>query len=319
MENSFSKKERLKENLKTNGLAIAFVSPYVITFIAFFVVPLVMGVFLSFFKYDPYDSSIFSFVGFDNYLKLFQDNILSRTFWESLKTTLLFDAICVPLLIIIPLLLAYLINLKPYFANFFRALIYLPSVVSITIVGIVFGAIFSGQSQGLFNSFFNTSYNFLGDEFLRWVVILIVSIWWGSGSNFIILAAALKNVPKSLYEACECDGGGRFSKFFNVTLPYIKGTINIALFTTLVSYLNLYGQPKVLNTSINQNDIVSPMMLIQMWLNDVGKSSLTGMVIATAVVFGVIIIIISSLEKALFKERKGGNKYVSKYKEYISK
>ena len=313
------RKSNYKETLRKYGLAIAFVSPYFLAFLFFSVIPLLSGFFISLFKYDPYNGGFQAFVGLDNYLKIFQDNVLSRTFWNCFLKTLCFDVVAVPLLIIIPLGLAYLINLKPPGYKIFRAIIYLPSVVSITIVGIIFGAIFSGQKEGLINALFGSNIDWLGVPTLRWTVMLIASIWWQTGTNFVILGGALRNVPKSLYEACEMDGGNKFKTFLYVTLPNIKGTIGICVFTTLVSYLGLYGQPKVLNSGVNKNDYESPMMLIQGWLSDVGKSNLTGLICATAVFFGILVMLISLLQKSLMKEKKRGTRYAKEFEAFSLK
>ena len=312
------KKDRRKEILKRYGLAIGFVSPFVLVFIIFTVIPLIMGFVISLCKYNPYDLESTTFVGFGNYLMLFGNNVLARTFWQALGKTLIFDVVAVPCLIIIPLGLAYLINMKPPGYKIFRAIIYLPSVISITIVGVLFGAIFSDSELGLINAWFSSEnpIPFLSDPVLRWTVILLASIWWQTGTNFIILSAALRNVPKSLYEACEMDGGSRLELFIHVTLPNIKGSLGIVLFNTLIGYLNLYGQPTVLNSAINRNNIESPMMLIQQWLNSFERSSLTGLISATAIFFGLIVMLFTFIERYLMKDRKGGSKYEIQYKAY---
>lgn len=117
------KKDRRKEILKRYGLAIGFVSPFVLVFIIFTVIPLIMGFIISLCKYNPYDLESTTFVGFGNYLMLFGNNVLARTFWQALGKTLIFDVVAVPCLIIIPLGLAYLINMKPPGYKIFRAII----------------------------------------------------------------------------------------------------------------------------------------------------------------------------------------------------
>ena len=112
------------------------------------------------------------------------------------------------------------------------------------------------------------------------------------------------------------DGGSRLELFIHVTLPNIKGSLGIVLFNTLIGYLNLYGQPTVLNSAINRNNIESPMMLIQQWLNSFERSSLTGLISATAIFFGLIVMLFTFIERYLMKDRKGGSKYEIQYKAY---
>lgn len=152
---------------------------------------------------------------------------------------LVFDIVAVPCLIIIPLVLAYFINMQPPGYKIFRALIYLPSVISVSIMGIIFGNMFAGDSSGLINAWLNTEIHWLsgtpwhGDT-LRWLVMLIASIWWGTGTNFVIFSGALKNIPKSLYEACEMDGGSKWKRICTLRCQILKYSIRICLFNTLL-------------------------------------------------------------------------------------
>lgn len=303
--------EQSKSKRRESLLAFTLISPYIIIFVVFGLLPTVMGIAFSFMQYNPYMPNENHFVGLRNYLNIFNFNLpISRTFWESFSTMLLFAAVTVPALIIIPLGLAYLINLRPPGYKIFRAIIYLPSVVSVTIIGIIFGNMFAGDSSGLINAWLNTEIEWLsgrpwaGDT-LRWVVMFIASIWWQSGTNFVIFSGALRNVPKSLYEACEMDGGGRAMRIFYVTLPNIKSAINICLFNTLLGYLNLYGQPYVLNEIDNEAIQVSPMMFIQEYLmGGTVYARQTGYLCGSAIVFGLIVMMFGIIERKAMGDRK---------------
>ena len=303
------KRSRRKENL----FALLLISPYCIIFILFTLIPVICGVVFSFMKYNPYAPNEAEFVGLKNFKNIFDLSLpVSKTFWESFSTMLVFDFIAVPCLIVIPLTLAYLLNMHPPGYKIFRAILYLPSIVSITIVGIVFGNMFAGNSSGLINAWLKTDIKWLsglpwkGDT-LRWLVILIASIWWQSGANFVIFSGALRNVPKPLYEACEMDGGGRWKKIVAVTLPNIKSSVAICLFNTLIGYLGLYGQPYVLSEIENQAVLVSPMMFIQKYLGNLSYAKLTGYICAAAIVFGLIVMAFSAVERAVMSEHPRNN------------
>ena len=264
--------EQKRRKRQEAALALALVSPFLIVFVLFTLIPFIMGFVFSFMRYNPYLPDQNQFIGFQNYVNMFNPkNPISKLFWDSFSTMLLFDAVAVPLLIVIPLCLAYLINMKPPGYKLFRAIIYLPSIVSVTIVGIIFGNMFKGDESGLINAILGTKIEWLagkpwaGDT-LRWFVMLIASIWWQTGSNFVIFSGALRDVPKSLYEACEMDGGSRWKRICYVTLPNIRSALVVCLFNTLIGYLNLYAQPYVLNTYENEDIFVSPMMFIQKYL-----------------------------------------------------
>ena len=297
---------------RNQGLGMVFVVPFVLFFVLYTLVPLFMGIGLSFFDYNPNKPDKMAFVGLLNYIDLFGTTNESleitfvKPFWESLLNTILFDLIAVPLLMIIPLLLAQLINYQPPGYKFFRAVLYMPVIVSITVAGMMFTSIFGESSTGLINGLFGTNIRFLTDSGWRWFVMIILSVWWQTGTNFVIFSAGLRDIPQSLYEACEADGGGKLSKFFHVTLPGLRGQIDLCLFSTLINYLNLYGQPSVIRgATIYDTMFDSPMMLIQYSLKALPRW--TGFICAMAVVFGIIVMAFSIIEKRLMGKQKGGN------------
>lgn len=308
---------KIQEILRRYGLALLFIIPYLAFFVFFTVVPLFMGIGISFMNYDPYNLADASFAGFKNYAYLFNPNsTVAQLFWPAFGKTLLFDLAAVPCLIIVPLALSLLINRQPPGYKIFRAILYLPSVVSITIVGIIFTSFFAGDESGLLNGLLGTDIRWLNEGIGRWVIMLLVSIWWQTGQNFVILSAALRDVPKSLYEACEMDGGSRSQAFFKVTLPNIKGSLSLCLFTTLIAYMGLYGQPTVLYGTDNAPNALSPdtpMIMIQQWLNDTTFSKRTGTLSAVAVFFGLMTMVFSLLQRFLSVEKKGGDRYEKEF------
>lgn len=328
MEDFVAKKkaEMRRSKRRENMIAFAMISPYCIIFVLFTLVPFLLGFIFSFMRYNPYMPDENEFLGFQNYLNIFNFDLpISKSFWNSFGTMLVFAAVTVPALIVVPLVLAYFINMQPPGYKLFRAIIYLPSVVSITIVGIVFGNMFAGDSSGFINAILGTEIKWLsgmpwaGDT-LRWLVMFIASIWWQTGTNFVIFSGALRNVPKSLYEACEMDGGGRAQRILYVTLPNIKSAVNICLFNTLIGYLGLYGQPYVLSEVDNESVLVSPMMFIQYYLSDGGLvyARQTGYICACAIVFGIIVMIFGIIQRRSMADGKRKGKRTRACKKYFS-
>ena len=309
------KRAKRKEHL----LALILISPYFIIFILFTVIPFIMGFVFSFMQYNPYMPEQNEFIGLDNFIKVFDpSDPISQRFWSSFSTMLAFCAVNTPLAILVPLGLAYLLNMHPPGFKVFRAIIYLPCVISVTINGIIFGNMFAGTGSGLINAWFGPEIKWLSvrpweNDFLRWFVILLANLWT-CGGNFVILAAALRDVPKSLNEACEMDGGSRWTRFLYVTLPSIKPAVSICLFNSLIANLNLYGGPYVLNEIDNESLLVTPMMFIQNFLmGGVAYARQTGYLCAAAIVFGVIVIILSSIERKAMDGRKKRTKYTEEY------
>ena len=310
---------------KENVLGWAMLTPYIILLLFFGVLPIVVGILMSFAKYNPYDANYTEFIGFANYIDIFNfSKKVSIDFWTAFGATLLFDIIAIPCLIIIPLALAYLINLKPPGYKIFRAIIYLPSVVSITIVGILFSGIFKDNTDGLINALFGTNIVFMngnlfdGDQ-LRWMVMILASIWWQTGTNFVIFLGALRDVPTSLYEACQMDGGNRWKEILKVTLPNIKSSISICMFNTLIGYLALYGQPVVINGDLNSSTYFSPMMMIQSYLTagSGAYAKKTGFICAVAVVFGIIVVAFSVVQRVVMKERRQSDRHKNEFNQFM--
>ena len=302
-----------KEFMENNGKAALFLTPFMFNFIILGMIPLAIGFVSSFFNFDAQKLADIKFVGLKNYFLIFKDNTYANWFWEGMETTIIFTFVVLPLRIIIPLGLAFLLSFKPFGYKFFQAVLYFPTVVSVSIVGILFVGIFSDETS-LFNAVFNTSIAWLVEDSTRWFVIVLANLWNGVGSNAIILLASINNVPKSLFEACEADGGNWWKKFTTVILPNIMGSIEIVLFTSIISSLNLYGLPMVITASVHASEMESPMKLIQMMLSEHSKYS--GFITAISIVFGLFVGMITVIQKRVMREKKGGDKYAKRYVEH---
>lgn len=320
IKNRDRKKYRRKETL----LALGMASPYIIIFTLFTLIPVLLGFVFSFMRYNPYAPEENTFIGFQNFINLFNfDLTISKTFWDSFLPMLVFNIVAVPLELIIPLFLAYFINMRPPGYKIYRAIIFLPSVVSIGIVGIIFGNMFAGDNSGLINAWLGKEINWLSgtpwhDDTLRWVVILIASIWGGTGSKFVIFSGALRNVPRNLYEACEMDGGSKFRKMVHVTFPNIRPTLTLCLFTTLIGMLGLYGQPYVLNDMTNEIIPVTPMMFIQSYLGGgLTYARQTGYFCACTIAFGLFVMLFGAIQRKCTKERHPRPRYTAACESYF--
>lgn len=314
---------RRRQRVKEQVSAYALLSPFIIVFVLFSLLPFVMGFVYLFMKYDPYNLSETQFYGLKNFEMLFNNEIsMSKEFWESFGPVTVYALCTFPIGTIVAFVLAYFVNMCPPGYKIFRACIYLPSLISISIAGIVFCNIFGPSGSGLLNSWFGTDIDWLGgkpfqDDFLRWVIILIVCVWLGTGGNFVIYAGVLKDIPKSLYEACEMDGGGRWRKILHVTLPGMKSTLSLTMFGVIVGMLSLYGQPYVLNTIENENILVGPMMWIQKYLTaGLEYAKLTGYICAAALVLGIISAVLGLIQRIAMADREHGDKYCVAYARY---
>ncbi len=315
---------RRRQRVKEQVSAWALLAPFIIILVVFAVVPFAMGFVYVFLQYNPYNVGATQFIGLKNFATLFdvEGVSMSQSFWESFGPVTVYALCTFPIGTIISFVLAYFINMRPPCYKFFRACIYLPSLVSISIAGIIFCNFFGPKGSGLVNSLFGTDIDWLGgkpfkDDFLRWLIILLLCIWSGVGGNFVIYSGVLRDIPQSLYEACEMDGGGRWRKILHVTLPGMKSTLSLTMFGTVVGMLSLYGQPYVLNTIENKDIFVSPMMWIQNYLmGGLTYARLTGFICAAALVLGVISAALGLIQRIAMADRRSGNKYCAGYAKY---
>lgn len=340
-------KEKIAYYLKGYSVALLLLLPFLVSFVMFFVVPFVSGINMSFFHYNIADPSDTYFVGLDNYAyflftpeipvviggepllgpdgePMMVANTAFYSFWYSLLYTFLFALVIVPVSIFLPLFLASLLKKRPYGYRLFRSLIFIPSIFAVSATGAAFVYIFSNSEDGFINSLLGTRIEWLNTPLSAWFVIFLLCLY-GIGANFIILAAGLENVPRSLYESSLIDGCNSFQKLIYVTLPGIKYQLSLCFFTTLIGYMNLYGQNRVL-TMGGPSDFANPerpgvthtvIYVIQDYLTGSGKFSLMGRISAVCIVFGLIVGGLASLRLFLDREKKGGNRHAKEFKAYF--
>jgi ABC-type sugar transport system permease subunit len=206
----------------------AFLSPWIIGFFFFSLLPIAMTIFLTFTDYKgttEFAPGNFNMVGLDNYAHLFTDAYAL----PSMGVTLKFALIGIPLGLIIPLLFALLVNSKHLFgANFFRTFFFLPTVIPVVAGTIIFGGVLNTQTGWI-----NLSLKAIGladpprwfsDPFWAVPALNLLGIW-AVGNAMLILLASLQGVPTELYEAATVDGASALSKFWNITVPMISPVI----------------------------------------------------------------------------------------------
>lgn len=202
-----------------------FLLPWIIGFFAFQLLPILFTFFLSFTDYTgaaEFKLGNFNFVGLDNYRSLF----IEPDALPSMGVTLKFALIGIPLGLVVPLLLAVLVNSPRLIAsNVFRTLFYLPTVIPVVAGAIIFNGVMNAQSGWL-----NLALRAIGiAEPPRWFTdpvwagfALNLLAIWGVGNAMIILLAGLQSVPTELYEAATVDGAGPITRFFYITVPMIS-------------------------------------------------------------------------------------------------
>ncbi|MFJ5760910.1 carbohydrate ABC transporter permease [Neobacillus sp. NPDC093182] len=220
-----SKRSRI---IKENLTGYAFISPFIIGFLAFTFIPILASLYLSFTNYNLFASP--TWIGLDNYIQMFTAD---PRYWQSLKVTLIYVLAGVPLRLAFALLIALMLNTASRAVGLYRSLFYLPSLIGGSVaVAIMWRNVFG--DVGIVNILLDL----LGLSAVRWFGNPTAALWmliflsvWQFGSSMLIFLAGLKGIPKSYYEAASVDGANGFQKFFKITLPMLSPVI---LFNTVM-------------------------------------------------------------------------------------
>ncbi|MEU4697489.1 carbohydrate ABC transporter permease [Nonomuraea dietziae] len=201
--------------------ALLFISPWIIGFLVFTAWPVINSAYLSLTDYDVINDP--NFIGFDNYVTLFQDPKVGL----ALRNTFVFTVMSVPVQLVVSLGLALLLNSAARATGFFRTVFFLPKMTPPVAIGILLLLLFNGQS-GLINS----ALGLFGIEGPSWTTDpdwvkpgLVLMSLWTVGASVIIILAALRAVPQQLYDSALVDGVGWWRRTLRITVPMISPTL----------------------------------------------------------------------------------------------
>lgn len=217
-------------------LGLIFISPWILGFLLFTVYPLGYSAYVSLTRYDLIGDPVF--IGAKNYIKLFTDD---PHFWNVMYNTVYYVGFSVPFGLIFAYLVANLLNLDIVGRSFFRAIIYIPSIVPAVCSAMVWTFLLNIQ-YGAINSILQTfgfqAIPFLSNPTLAKPSMIAVAVW-AQGAAVVIFLASLQDVPRSLYEAATVDGANSWQKFWNVTVPM---TTPVILFNLIMGFIGAFQE-----------------------------------------------------------------------------
>lgn len=301
---------RPKRSLNDNHPLVPylFLLPHAIFFLVFIVYPIFFGVYISVHRWDPLSDSQ-PFVGAEFYLNLFRDTPQRDFFWRTLVNTLLFTVISVPLLVATALGLAQLLFRPIAFRAIFRSIFFMPGILSVSVMGILWKWMFENQS-GLVNQVLGmlgrASIPFLTSDGWAWVPIIVGTIWWTIGFNMTLYLAAMGNIPQSVYEAAELDGANGWQKFRFITFPLLQPTTLFVVVTTVLASLQLFGQPQVITGGGPARGTQSVIMYIT---EEAFSNNQFSSAAAMSFVFGLMMMIFTIIQfRGMARDVRGGDK-----------
>ncbi|MDX1991402.1 MAG: sugar ABC transporter permease [bacterium] len=236
-----------------------FVAPSIVLFLLFLLLPAVLALYLSFTHYDILTP--IRWIGLDNYSRLLKD----RLFFISLRNVATYVVMFVPLMIVLSLSLALLLNRKVPGARLFQICFYVPVITS-PIAAATIWTMMLHKDYGLINrglALFNINGpTWLFDPDYVMFAIVMVTLWQGVGSNVVLYLAGLQGIPTYLYEAAVLDGANRWQAFRYITVPSLQTTTFFVLTLSLVGSFQLFDQAYALTGSGIGNSTRTPVFHI---------------------------------------------------------
>ena len=225
-----------------------FIAPHFLIFAVFLLFPFFLGVWISVHDSTPLREG--PFVGFAQFEKLLNpSSIHFPRFWNTVVNTILFVIMSTPLLVIVGLLLAALLNQKIRGRNFFRGLYFVPWTLSVSVVALTWWWMFNSNAgfiTGVWENLFGGSPSWLATNPYAWITILVATLWWTIGFNTIIFLAGMQGISADLYEAAAVDGANRWQQFRSITLPSLRPILLLVITLQIIASFQLVGQPQLM-------------------------------------------------------------------------
>jgi multiple sugar transport system permease protein len=275
---------------------ILFSSPWLVGLSVFLIYPLLAALYYSLCDYSVLLPPVF--VGFDNYIELFQDKL----FWKSLWNTTFFAVGSVGLGVIVALTLAILLNSKVKGLAFYRTVFFLPSLMPLVAGSILWFCMYAGQG-GIINTLLAkigvTGPAWLSDPAWAKIAIVFMAVW-GAGNSMVIFLAGLQDVPISLYEASIIDGANWLQRLLNVTIPMISPVIYFNVVMGIIGGFQAFAQAMIMTSSTGAPEQSTLFYVLQLY--NVGFMDLRmGYASAMAWVLFIIILVLTFTATQLSK------------------
>lgn len=286
-----------------------FLLPYLALFATFVLAPIVIGLWVSLHVWDftiprkPWN-------GLGNYKDLFDSqSVVGPDFIRSMKATGIFTLFSVPLLVVVPLAVALLMNAKFKGRNLFRAVYFAPYVLGVAVIAVLWRYILD-NNIGLLNRYLGAiglpnDIAWTTSTPAAWFALIGVTVWWTLGFNAVIYLAGLQDISPELYEAAKIDGAGRWQQFRNVTLPGLRPVLMFVVIITIIASANMFGQSYLITQGQPGNETRTAIYYIA----ETGlKNFDMGRAAAMSFILTLCLLVLSGLVMLAFRERKGASR-----------
>ncbi|WP_439425494.1 carbohydrate ABC transporter permease [Oenococcus alcoholitolerans] len=295
----------MHKSLKAKIIPYTFIGPAIILLIIFSIIPILVSLIISFTDLNITglgNWSTVKFIGWSNFSNLFSD----PDFLQSVGNTVYYVVIGVPLVVILSLTAALLINYgKNRFFKLMRLIFYTPSITNTVAVAVVWTYMYN-PNNGLLNNILRS----IGLPGLQWIYdpatakisLIFLAIWKAVGLNMLIFLAALQGIPESLYEAAELDGANKWEQIRHITLPSMQFSIFFVSVTTLIGWFQFFDEPFVMTKGGPLNSTNS--VALYVYQNGFQNSNF-GFAAAASFVMFVAIILATSIQFRIQRKQRG--------------
>jgi multiple sugar transport system permease protein len=222
---------------------LVLLAPFLVLFSVFLLYPIGYGLYLSFTRWDLVTPA--QWVGWRNYERILDSSLFDK----SLRNTAFFVILNAPLAVILPLLLAVLVDSPLLGRTVFRSAFTAPLMISVSSVGIIWQW-FLNPTFGVINHYLEmiglSGQNWLSESGWAMFAVSITTVWWTTGWNLILFLAGLQDIPEHLYDAAKVDGAGGWALFWDITLPGLRTTILFVSATTIIGSFRVFSQVLVM-------------------------------------------------------------------------
>ena len=250
---------------RQDGAAWGFLAPALGLIGAFFVLPVLAGLFMSMTDFDIYaigDLSVTRVVGLANYRQVLADG----EFWNAVRNTMIYVVVGGPFSVAVSLATALLVSARLARAKgFFRVVFFAPVVTTLVAVSIVFRYLYHPKYGLVDRALLGLGLpapDWLGDPRFALPAIILLAVWKSFGYNMLILVAGLQSIPREQYEAAELDGASAWSRFRHITLPGLSPVLLLVCVLTLIGQFQLFSEPYVMTQGGPLRSTVSLVLLM---------------------------------------------------------
>jgi len=278
---------------------VVFVVPTLVFVLLVTDFPFIMNLYYSFYDWNGISSNL-TFVGFDNFIKIFTND---RLFWKSMVFTLKYTVVYVIVVNILSLIIALMLSKENKPSSVGRAFYYVPYIISLTAISLIWKFLLGPSFEALYEAtgieFFNWSW--VGDTKLVFFILIIMTVWQNIGFYMINYIAGIVTIPAELMEAAKIDGASKWQSFKKIMFPLIMPSVSICMLTSLTFGFKLFDVIMVFTKGGPANSTVTVTYNIY---KEAFTSNRYGLATAKSLIFVAFILVVTVIQLKLTKKRE---------------